>query len=395
MRKSAIVWWCACVLVLAAPALAAMPIQLPTLTRIASEMTGLKAKRAPKLVVLAGAPIEARAVKLLDRDYPRDQQAYDETLYRALGLLGPAEPLRPILLSQLKGVQGLYDPFSATLWARQGPALQKTVVHELVHALQDQTFDLRRVASLRRGSRDAASASAAAAEGSATFFSDVLGGARVPATRAPQITFEGTRARFFVQLLNAFPYTTGLRFAAGLQNVGGRPAVYSSLRRLPETTEQIFHLDAFLARERPLPVELPSNVGGFTLLRDDTFGELDVRALLAVFGVPRLDRTGTGWGAGLSALYRTASGERVVALRLDWDTDLDARQWQESVVSYVNEAFDADEPGPPATVPCAADLCWSLPATKVAFGRKGAQTALVFSATQEAGASLVNLLKGG
>jgi hypothetical protein len=391
---------CAGVLALAAPAQAGAPIHLPALTKLASELSGLKSKRAPRVVFSSGGSIEKRAQILLDRDYPRDQQAYDETLYRALGLLQPNERLRPLLLLQLKGVRGLYDPMSRTVWARRAPTpqLKRTVVHELVHSLQDQTFDLKRVSSLRRGSRDAASASLAATQGSASFFVDVLGGGRIMATRTPQssqLNFTGSRGKLFVELISAFPYTTGLRFAAGLQNVGGRPAIYSALRRLPETTEQIFHLDAFLAHERALPLELPTSPAGYELAREDTFGELDVRALLAVFAVPRLDKVGTGWGAGASALYRGADGSQAMTIRLDWDADIDAREWSEAVVTYVNEAFDADNPGPAATTPCAAEVCWTLPGQTVAFRRTGSRTALVFGRDAAKAAALANALVGG
>lgn len=391
---------CVCVLALAAPALAGMPIQLPALTKLASQFSGLKAKSTPRFFLSSGKEIEKRAQVLLDRDYPRDQQAYDESLYRSLGLLQPNERLRPLLLSQLRGVRGLYDPLSRTIWARRAatPELKKTVVHELTHSLQDQTFDLKRVASLRRGSRDAAAASSAATEGSASFFTDVLGNGRIMASRTPQssqLNFTGSRGRLFIELVSAFPYTTGLRFAAGLQNVGGKPAIYSALRRLPETTEQIFHLDAFLAHERALPLELPTSPAGYELVREDTFGELDVRALLAVFAVPRLDKVGTGWGAGSSALFRGADGSQVMTLRLDWDADIDAREWSEAVTTYVNEAFDADNPGPAVTVPCAAEICWSLPGQTVAYRRTGSRTALVFGKDPAKAAALANALVGG
>lgn len=370
---------CVSLLALASPALAGSPIQLPALTKLAGELSGLRSRTAPRVVFSSGPTIEQRALKLLDRDYPRDQQAYDETVYRALGLLEDNERLRPLLLTQLKGVRGLYDPLSRTVWARNAPAAQmkRSVLHELVHSMQDQTFDLKRVTSLRRGSRDAASASLAATEGSASFFTDVLGAGRLPASRSPQQALASSPGRFFVELVTAFPYTTGLRFAAGLQNVGGRPAIYSSLRRLPETTEQIFHLDAFLARERPLPLELPTAIGAYSLARDDTFGELDVRALLAVYAVPRLDKVGTGWGGGMSSIYKTATGGQAVAIRIDWDTEVDARQWEEAVALLVNEAFDADEPGLPARVECKASACWQLPPRSIAFSRSGFRTVLV------------------
>jgi hypothetical protein len=355
------------------PASAAPPLELPALTRIASKLSGLKPKQKVKVAYVSGPAIEAQALRVLDRDYPRDQQAYDETVYQALALLEPNEHLRPALVDvQVEGVRGLYDPVKRTLYVRKGVDVRETVLHELVHALQDQTFNLRRLSELGRGRRDAGLAAAAAVEGSATLATD-LGRSMSTRTLA---SHGGSHARLFLGLEAAFPYTTGARFASTLKNLGGQSAVYGSLRRFPETTEQIFHVDAFLAREAPASVTLPDVAGGMTLDRTDTWGELDLRALLAVFQVPRLDHVGEGWAGGRTAVYRDVTGEQTVALALDWESETDALQWREAVYTYVNEAFDADTPGFPATSQCEADTCWSLD-EQIAFKRSGTHTALV------------------
>jgi hypothetical protein len=351
------------------PASAAPPIELPALTRIASQLSGLKAKQKVKIAYVSGPAIEAQALRILDRDYPRDQQAYDETVYHALGLLPAAEPLRPALVdTHVDGVRGLYDPVTRTLYVRKGADVRQAVLHELVHALQDQTFNLRRLSDLRRGRRDAGLAAAAAVEGSATLATDL--GPRTLASHG------GSHVRLFLGLEAQFPYTTGVRFASTLRNLGGDTAVYGSLRRFPETTEQIFHVDAFLTRESPAQIALPDVAAGMTLDRADTWGELDVRALLAVFQVPRLDHVGEGWSGGRTAVYRDVAGERTVALALDWENENDALQWREAVYTYVNEAFDAENTGFPSTAPCEADTCWSL-GEQIAFTRNGTHTALV------------------
>jgi hypothetical protein len=374
VRKLLNLLLCTAALVVAVtPASAGPPLELPALTRIASKLTGLKAKQKVKVVYVSGAALEARALLVLDRDYPRDQQAYDETVYRALGLLSRTEPLRPALIdAQVEGVRGLYDPVTRTLYVRKGADVRQIVLHELVHALQDQTFNLRRLSDLRRGRRDAGLAAAAAVEGSATLATDLV---RSPASRTVA-SHTGSHARLFLGLEAQFPYTTGVRFASTLKNLGGDAAVYGSLRRFPETTEQIFHVDAFLARESPAQVALPDVAAGMTLDRADTWGELDVRALLAVFQVPRLDHVGEGWTGGRTAVYRDVAGEQTVAVALDWENETDALQWREAVYTYVNEAFDADTPGFPATASCEADTCWSL-GEQIAFTRDGTRTALV------------------
>jgi hypothetical protein len=376
-----------CGITLAATTVAAAgpPIALPALTAKAQRLSGIAAKPRIRVVYKSAAGMRAQATRLLDRDYPPDQQAYDETLYRALGLLDASAALRPILLRETTNVLGLYDPVTRTLYVRKGRTVKRALVHELVHALQDKAFNLRRLSNLRRGSRDAAAAAAAAVEGDATFATQL--GGRV-LTVAHSRTGPSSPIGSFLELEHEFPYTTGLQFIATLHNLGGNRAVFTALRTFPQTTKQVFHVDAFLGREAPVAIDVPDAVGAFTLARTDTFGELDVRALLATFHVPGLDRAADGWTGGRTAVFRDAGGRDVAAVGLTWETPADTAQWAEAVTVYVNEAFDAASPGFPATVSCAASACWSVDGRSIAFVRDGSRSALAFGPTVDDAAAV-------
>jgi len=373
MRKIVPVLACAALaaVALAATAVAVTPVEAKALLRVASRLAGLDVKRAVPVVSEPAATFKARRQKQLDRQYPPSAQAYDEELYRALGLAGGSGALRKALTALRKDV-ALYDPVTRRAYVQAGKGERDAILHQLVHALQDQHFDLRRV-ELLKGRRDASLAASAAIEGHATLVAGVLGTGHGGRT---VVGHSDDRLREFLDLVASFPSTTGLRFSADLRNLGGNRAVFGSLRRFPETTEQIFHVDKFLARERALPIILPVSVGALELAGDDTFGELDVRALLAVFSVPRLDHVGEGWGGGRSALYREGDGRATVLVALDWDSENDASQWEEAVLVYVNEAFDADPPGFPATTPCAATACWQIGTRAIAFQRTSTRTGL-------------------
>jgi hypothetical protein len=399
--RSRVAALCATVLValLGATSLAAAPpLQLPQLIRIASKLTGLKAKKSIKVTEQSTASMRATTIKLFDREYPLDQQAYDQSLYRALGMLSSSQTLRPFLLKSIKeGPLGLYDPLTHRIYVRKGTTEKTAVVHELVHALQDQAFNLKRLSGLRRGSHDAALGASAAVEGNASYVTQVLGGRSIAVVRRTA----GTRTLsasltchmcFFLDIEMSFPYVTGLNFMSTLYSLGGRPAMYTAVKKFPSTTKQVFHIDAFLTREAPVAITLPQTAANFTLQRSDTWGELDVRALLAVFGVPRLDQVGTGWSGGRSALYADANGRQAAALALTWETELDAQQWQEALITYVNEAFDSASPGFPPTTPCAATTCWDVSGRAVAFVRSGATTSLVFGSSVEDSAALAQSL---
>lgn len=367
------------------PAASALPPpQLRALERVASRLSGLPLKRRVEVRTVSPARMRAVARRALSRDYSPAAEAHDAAVYRALGLLGPSQSVRRVLLRLQSSTTGLYDPRRKRIVVRRGPTERTVVLHELVHALQDQAFGLGRLARLGRGQHDEALAAAAIVEGHASLVVEAVR-ASAPGARN-LLSHGGSRIRLFLELEQEFPYATGLRFAAQLQNLGGRRAIFAALRRLPTTTEQIFHVDAFLAREPAVPIELPRSPAGYTLRSSDTFGELDVRALLAVLQVPRLDHVGEGWGGGLTGVYRADDGREAVAVALDWDTEVDAAQWAEAVATYVNEAFEAGLPGYPVPAGCAT--CWQIGSRSIAFARSGARTALVFAPSLDDGQAL-------
>ena len=384
MRK--LLLWVLATALMAAPSAAALDRnQAKALLRVAVKLSGLQAREQVRIVVERPAPFRQRRVKLLDRGYPRAAQDYDETVYRALGLVTGGKGVLHRTLIEMEDRTGVYDAVSRTAYVQSGAGERATALHEIVHALQDQHYDLRRMSRLPGGS-DAAVAAAAAIEGHAMLVAGVL------ATRKSS-SHGGTKLTRFVELRRGFAYTVGLRFSAELRNLGGTKAVLGSLQRFPATSEQVFHLDKYLERERAVPIVLPVNAGGATLAGDGTFGELDVRALLAVFGVPRLDHVGTGWGGGRSGLYHGPAGDTVL-IALDWDTERDAAEWTEAVATYVNEAFDAAVPGLPALVACEASSCWQLGGRGIAFARDGARTSLTIGSDAAQAAALARAALG-
>jgi len=346
------------------------------LLRTASKLSGLPTKRAVPVVTEDPARFRQRRAKAIERLYPAAAQSYDDTLYNALGVT-PAPGLLHKALADSLVQQALYDPLTRKVYVSRGRAPRAAILQQLVNALQDQSFGLARLRALA-GSRDARLAASAAVTGYASLV------ARLPASSL----HGGSRLVRFLELENRFPATVGLRFAADVRNLGGNNAVFGALRRFPATTEQVFHVDKFLEREPAVRIVLPVDAAGLTLSGDDTFGELDVRALLAVFAVPRLDRAGEGWGGGRSALYR--SGPRIAAvLALDWDSELDAYQWAEAVRSYVDQAFD-----PAVPTPCGATMCWVGSGNAVAFERLGRRTTLVLGADVESSEELARAILG-
>ena len=370
-------------LVAAAAARAQGELPVPELLRVASRLTGVSTVKAkPKVVVVTAAALQARAVKQIAARYPAAVQSYDAEVYRALGLLGPAQKLQPLVTAAwVRPGEPVLDPRSRTVYVARGTDARSAALSGLVQALYADRYGLSRTFAQ---DSDGSLAVAAAADGASDLAVRNLRSASAAPTPSSQ-------AGVFLGLQAQFVDAVGLRLVSNLFNVGGDAAVRSLLARPPVSTEQVLHVDKYLAHESPAPMELPADPAGFSLVRDDTFGELDVRALLAVYQVPRLDRVGSGWGGGMSAVYRSAVGD-AVALRIDWDTAVDAAEWAEAVGTYVNEAFDAQVPGLPETTSCSVESCWSVGGRSIAFARSGARTALVFGPGVEAAAELAGAL---
>jgi hypothetical protein len=349
--------------------------QTRALLRIAQKASGLTAKSQVRIVVEKPAAFERRRIRTIDRRYPPGAQAHDEVVLRALRVAAGGKGVLRRSLLEVDTRTEVYDPLTRTAYVRAGATERAAALHGVVHALQDQHFDLRRVVRLRPGS-DAAVSALAAVEGHARLASDVLAPRRIYSHGGPKLTR-------FLQLERGFARDVGLRFASELRNLGGARAVNDALRRFPATSEQVFHLDKYLERERPRPIALPADAAGLTLASNGRFGELEVRALLAVHGVPRLDRAANGWGGGRTAIYRGA-GEEAVAVALDWDTDLDAAQWGGAAATLVDLAFGSAVPGPPAAVGCAATTCWQLGNRVVALRRSGVRTVVVVAESADA-----------
>jgi hypothetical protein len=311
------------------------------LLRRASHLSGFPVRRVVPKRTLAGPRYDASLLRAAYREYPRSLRSIDTTLYTRLGLM--PRSLKSQLASKARASRAWYDPAGRKLLLRRTPMPQRArVVNELVRALVDQNFNLRRIAGLRVRDRDRALAAKSIVDGTAALASGV--------SASP---VRGTPLERFLELESGFG--AGKALAKELRYLGGSGALASALRLFPQTTEQLLHIDKFLERERALAVRLPTRVGDWKLSASETFGELDVRSLLRTFAVPDAVAAAEGWGGGRVGLYTSPSGQTTAAVALQWDTVEDAAEWRDAVTRYVGAAF----PGATARDCPPLDRCWS------------------------------------
>jgi hypothetical protein len=309
----------------------------------------LQPTRAVAPTLLDEAGLRAELAAHASEDQPPAEVARQARLLKALGALRPDADLAGILRSFLEGqVAGFYRPSDGQLYVVSrgggiGPLERTTFAHEYTHALQDQHFPLlhelgRPATDGANGDRDLARL--ALIEGDASLVMtlwaqehlsplDLLGMLRSSMDPAQQAALAAMPPFLRDQAL--FPYEAGLQFALGRQTGGGWAAIDDAFATPPQSTEQILHPAAFVAREPPLVVslapDLPAKLGpGWTQQPPDTMGELQLRAWLSALGIPAAQAAtaADGWGGDRVALLEGPGGSWLVALVTRWDTERDA-----------------------------------------------------------------------
>jgi hypothetical protein len=289
--------------------------------------------------------------------------AKSHALYLALGLLPPELDLRAMLFDVFgEQVVGYYDTRRgrlvlredslADLMRRDGGSVAEgrmVVVHEGIHALQDQHFDLGAEHD-RPHTVDEANAFRALVEGDATLAmvahqTEQLGASlREPhileAVRRA-ITAHLHRAQSDATALSRAPailrvplvaaYADGFDFCAHLFAEGGWRNVDRAYARLPESSEEILHPEIYVRGERTRAIALPSlpmlREAGFVTVTEDTLGELEMRVYFEL-ALPEVEakRAAAGWGGDRLLVVRRAEEAPGAVWLTHWDSFLDAEE---------------------------------------------------------------------
>ena len=213
-------------------------------------------------------------------------------------------------------------------------AADLTLAHELVHALQDQYYDLGKHVSYKPEANDRESAVQSLAEGDATSaMMDVMNPARRPTFEMSDDLFtasiEGSMnatagsaaAPAVLRASLLAPYVDGVLFVHALRRRGvargnadasGWDEVDRAWKSPPETTEQLLHLDKYDAREpaERLGAVLPPAQQGWVTVYEDIFGEQGLRIAAEQWMPKKVAATAaSGWGGDRLAVFRRASGD--------------------------------------------------------------------------------------
>jgi len=315
--------------------------------RETSQLRELKVLRPVKSGAQSRAEIERMIMRNLDEESSPAEMRASELALKKLGLVPADFRYRSFIINLLtEQVAGYYDPKQGQFYLADWIDLegQKPVIaHELTHALQDQHFNLRRFERWPKGDGDRELAIHALIEGDAMMAmyayvrrnpmsaialawamnADVANSQQLD--RAPRALRESLM----------FPYERGLAFAEQLFRRGGWARVSQAFADLPQSTEQILHVEKYFAREMPVKIEMPDlspRLGRNWKRTDaDANGEWGLYLILDEYlknDEPSAQRAAAGWGGDRYALYEGArEGEVVIAQLTAWDTAADAREF--------------------------------------------------------------------
>ncbi|MCB9831210.1 MAG: hypothetical protein H6807_01955 [Planctomycetes bacterium] len=309
---------------------------------------------------------------------------------RALALIGCYDRDTDIVAATtalLEGqVAGFYEPSEKKLFlVRRGEAagalagMDKIIMaHELVHALQDQHFDLEKFYDEVAQDDDMLNARRCLVEGDATWAMLAFGQGlpmtrflvnQVPDDRAgllamlEKVKKMGMGGQMDLGMMGAesleaapvldvdelvFSYYGGARFCLALMKKDDDPKA-ADLARLdaafrdpPLSTEQVLHPDKYLGdRDDPMRLELP-DLGpvlgdGWTKLAENTFGELRLRSLVRQKGFDRAraTRIHSGWDGDRYAVWTKPGEADVLVWASAWDSEKDELDFAAAAVESV------------------------------------------------------------
>jgi hypothetical protein len=286
----------------------------------------------------------------LDDQLPESEARRTVAAYALLGLVPDTLDLRALMLAlYTEQVAGFYEPDSTALFIlddQPAAVLQPLLVHELVHAVQDQSVDLDALTDPDLGN-DRATAAQAAIEGHATlvmleYLTEQMRGTPVDLGKVRDFAgslrpaLEGMQGQFpalagapaVVRQTLLFPYVEGAGFVQDLWSGGTRPAPFGV--NLPLSTEQILTHDRGDA-----PVHLALAVEGGRSVHQNDLGRLEEGIFLETCLGAGQGRLADGWGGDRYALVDFPGGGQGLAWVVVWDEGAARDAWVAALTGHL------------------------------------------------------------
>ena len=287
----------------------------------------------------------------IEEEYTREEADVEAELLALLDFIEPGTDLKEVFADLYAGaVVGYYDTDTGEMFLlndgdKLNPAAKHTLAHEIVHALQDQAFDLDAFLPEDEENDDLARAKVALVEGDAALASSEYLRTYMTRSEIRQVYSSGGGSdlseipRALIEFLT-FPYREGATFVAAVHGIAGWDAVDTTYSDPPLSTEHILHPDKYFADEQPITVQMPELAsalrGGWETLESGVLGEFTI-ALYLENRLPRIRAANAAefWGGDAYALLRNERSDESALVSLsEWDSVEDAQDFFNAVASY-------------------------------------------------------------
>ncbi|AGB36122.1 Hvo_1808 family surface protein [Natronococcus occultus] len=330
-----------------------------------SELEAASYRSMARIELLRGLPFEHDvSIDVITREEYREQRAepanasaFRNELWRGAFVVdGETDVNREFDDLYGASVQGYYSDGEIVLVANDADSIRvdrATLVHELVHALQDQRFGLER----RGETLDERRAEEGVLEGEANYV-PYLYDQRCDAdwdclAEPPELTTALGERPFNVGLFLSIyvPYAEGPTFVSHLHETGGWDAVDRAHEERPNTTSELIHPERY--PDEPAEIELEDRstdawelaTDGDGEPRTETVGEATLFASLWANGVidRPIDEGGTepvpynyshpatdGWAGDAFRVYEGPDDETAHVWSLSWQSEDDAEAFADA-----------------------------------------------------------------
>lgn len=333
-----------------------------------AKLRGWEVQRPIAAGVQSAEEFEGFARQEFEREYGQAKLQAMGMAYELLGLIPTNTDLFQLYLDLLRGqVGGYYDPASETFYmidAYHQPGLADIIMaHELMHALDDQYYQLDRMLAQVSGNADAEFAARAVIEGSGMSamslymkegieegyleldlgdFAESMAGQMEQIENVPP----------FLMISLALPYLEGNKFlvqesnmALASMKVPDNADIDRAFRFPPTSSEQVLHFEKYWSpdkRDDPTPLKLPdfsASLGeGWQLTEKNILGELGCFVVTAEEVPNLMSMTGqltgvwtntaaSGWDGDLYQLYVGPNDARLLLWCSVWDSTKDRAEF--------------------------------------------------------------------
>ena len=407
-----------------APALlptVAIPTPTPTLSPpdpLSAVLDSIDSRTAGMRLLLSLKPVDRKfidrdeLIERLHKDLEEDRdEIYElQELYLTLGVLDPGTSLFDLFLDMYgEGVVGFFDTEEEKLFVvseseELTPSDALTYVHEYVHALQQQHFDIHSIGEELEENSDAGRAFGALVEGDARlseflYLSQHMDQQEREAVQqaVSGVSLEAFRsAPRLIQRAFIFPYVEGAQFVFGLyRTADGWGPIDRAFQDLPRSTEQILHPEKYTSGEDPAVVRLPDLADvlgeGWTELARDNLGEFFLVAYLEAFVSERsAAAAGAGWGGDGYILFEDTNGENLLVSLITWDSADDAEEFFDVFLDFTQERTD----GSWEVSGDDSSRGMSLPGQSIRLSLEGRDTILIIGPDDQVVATVKTALDG-